>query len=269
MKKISYLFIIMVLMCTPFLSASVKAEENHPPRLVDHSDLLSSSEEEWISDKLDEVSRKQNFDVVIVTVDSLQGKSAMEYADDFYDYNGYGMGNHYDGVLLLVSMYERQWWISTYGYGITAITEAGIDYISQQFLSDLSNGDYARAFYTYVSLCDEFVAQAKTGTPYDVGNLPKEPFPFLMALLISLGVGFLIAFIVVSCMKAQLKTVHYQSNSRQYIKQGSMQLTRQYDQFLYANISKRRKPEQKQSGGGSSTHGSSSGRSHGGSGGGF
>ena len=39
--------------------------------------------------ELDEISEKQQCDVVVVTENSLDGKSAQDYADDFFDYNGY------------------------------------------------------------------------------------------------------------------------------------------------------------------------------------
>ena len=94
-------------------------------RVVDMADLLSDSEESSLLFKLDEISERQQFDVVVVTVGSLDGKTPTAYADDFYDYNGYGFGAEYDGVLLLVSMEERDWRISTCGYGITALTDAG------------------------------------------------------------------------------------------------------------------------------------------------
>ena len=73
----------------------------------------------------------------------------MAYADDFYDYNGYGYGDSRDGILLLISMEERDWRISTCGYGITVFTDAGQEYISDKFLPYLSDGDYSEAFTKY------------------------------------------------------------------------------------------------------------------------
>ena len=140
-------------------------------RVVDMAELLSDSEKTALLSKLDEISERQQADIVVVTADTLDKKTPMEYADDFYDYNGYGFGENNDGVLLLVSMEDRDWYISTCGYGITAITDAGIEYISDKFLSDLSDGNYAEAFSTYAELCDEFFTQAKTGQPYDVGHI--------------------------------------------------------------------------------------------------
>lgn len=85
--------------------------------------------------------------MAIVTVNSLDGKTAQAYADDYYDYNGYGYGENDDGILLLISMGERKWAISTYGYcHLTAFTDAGISYISNEFQRKLSSGKYASGF---------------------------------------------------------------------------------------------------------------------------
>ena len=74
------------------------------PRLVDEADLLSDSEESRLLTTLDEISERQNCDVVVVTVDTIGDSTATEFADDFYDYNGYGAGENRDGILLLISM---------------------------------------------------------------------------------------------------------------------------------------------------------------------
>lgn len=240
------------------------------PRLVDGADMLSDSEEETLLALLDEISERQQMDVAVVTVDSLEGESAMEYGDDFFDYNGYGFGDERDGILFLISMEEREWSISTSGYGITVVTDAGREYMSERFADDLSEGAYAAAFTTFASLCDDFITQADLGEPYDVGNLPQEPFGFVTHLVAAAAIGFVIALIVTGIMKGQLKTVQGQSKADDYVKSGSMKLTKQDDLFLYQHVDRREKPkENKDTSGGSRTHTSSSGRTHGGGGGKF
>ncbi|MCI8497354.1 MAG: TPM domain-containing protein, partial [Clostridiales bacterium] len=177
MKKQVFTALFALILClvpamTVFAQTPIP-EERALPRLVDQGNLLSGSEEAKLLDKLDEISERQQCDVAVVTVDSLEGRTATAYADDFYDYNGYGQGNGDDGILLLVSIGDREWAISTYGYGITAFTDAGQSYMTDQFLPFLSDGDYYQAFDTFASLCDEFLTQAKSGEPYDSGNLPK------------------------------------------------------------------------------------------------
>lgn len=230
--------------------------------LVDEAGLLTGAEAAEIEAKLSEISSRQGVDLVIVTVDSTDGKSPMDYADDYYDYHDYRA----DGILLLVSMEDSDWWVSTVGYGITAITDAGLEYISDRFVPDLRNGEYARSFMEFAELCDDFITQAKTGDPYDTHNLPKEPFNVVFSLILALGGGLVAALIATEKMKDQLITVRQRVKADDYVAAGSLQLTHSQDLFLYTHINRREKP---QSSSGSSTHTSSSGKTHGGGGGKF
>ncbi len=267
MKKRMTAFLWIVVLCLSFGIAAFAKEE--PARLVDMANILSKSEESRVLAALDEISRRQQLDIVVVTADTLDGKTPMEYADDFYDENAYGFGEERDGVLLLVSMEDRDWWISTTGYGITVFTDAGIDYISEQFLSDLSDGNYAQAFICFADLCDKFITQAKTDRPYDIGNFPKKPFSLAMNVCIALVVGFIFAIVVVSVMAGNMKSVRFQRGASDYVKKGSMNITQSREMFLYMHMNRQEKPKSSSSGGGSTTHTSSSGTTHGGRGGKF
>lgn len=100
----------------PFPSKATQIpDERLGPRLADQEELLTTEEQEELLARLDEISERQQCDVVIVTVASIEGKTATEYADDYFDYQGYGYGEKSDGILLLVGMKERVWAISTHG----------------------------------------------------------------------------------------------------------------------------------------------------------
>lgn len=275
-KKINSFMIMVVLLLTaaaPVLTiqteAAVIPEERQLPRVVDNAELLTDSEEIKLRKQLDKISESQKCDVAVVTVNSLEGKTSQDYADDFYDYNGYGMGVGDDGILLLISMEERDWAITTYGFGITAFTDAGMEYIAEQFKPDLSSGDYIEAFTKFAELSDDFLTQARNGKAYNIGNMPKKPFNFGFHILIAVVIGFALAFITVSVMKGKLKSVRQQSGASDYVRKNSMQVTESRDMFLYHTINRRAKPKNSSSSGSSSTHSSSSGRSHGGSSGKF
>ena len=99
-KKIIPVFLTSVLaisgasgFATEILSENVyAAEESHPMRLVDYAGLLEDDEAETLEKKLDQISEDYDCDVVIVTEESINGARPMDYADDFFDYNDYGMG---------------------------------------------------------------------------------------------------------------------------------------------------------------------------------
>lgn len=259
MKKISILLASLFIFIT-FAVTGYAA----PPRLVDEAALLTADEASELQTQLDEISERLEFDIVIVTVDSLGGKSAMEYADDYFDYNGYGFGEGGDGCILLLSMEERDWWVSTKGYGIYAITDAGLEYMSEQFLPYISNGDYAGGFKVFAQLCDEFVYQAMNDEPYDTNNIPIEADP-VSRLILALIVGLLGAFIPVFVMRSKLKSVHTAGDANNYIKDGSVRVNAKKDIFLYSDVTRTRKATES----GSTTHTSSSGSTHGGGGGKF
>lgn len=273
-RIISILFIIVlfIIFTIPVFADTIPSERLLP-RLVDDANLLTAAEQRDLLEKLDEISERQKCDVVVVTLNSIGGMDSQDFADDFYDYNGYGMTVSYDGILLLISMEERDWAISTYGFGITAFTDAGLRYMEDQFVKYLGNGDYNKAFNTYADLSDKFISQARTGQPYDANKLPKKNPPAYW-ILIALAIGIVFGFIITGVMKSKLKTVHMQTAAKTYIKNNSLNISRSQDMFLYANVDRRAKEKSSSSGSssggsGSSTHTSSSGRSHGGSSGKF
>ena len=242
-------------------------------RMFDDAEVLTEDEDNELEDALEELSLRQSFDVTIATIESMEsvGADSMEqFADDLYDYCQYGYGPDMDGVLLLVSVGDRKWHISTCGYGITAFTDAGIQYLGEQMTPFMADGDYAGAFRTFVQWSDTYIDAARAGHPYDVNNLPREPLS-LMYLFLALGIGLVLAWVVVSVMKSQLRSVAFQENAASYVREGSMNLTNSRELFLYRDVHRTEHVEAKDSdsSGGSSTHTSSSGTTHGGGGGSF
>lgn len=279
MKKIILSLIIALLLCLT-VSVPAFASDGSAARLNDFADLLDDFEEELLLAKLDEISERQKFDVVVVTADDLGGLSCMEYADDFFDYNGFGYGENYDGALLLISMEpgNHVCRISSCGYGITALTDAGINYMLDTIVDDyLVDGDFYGAIASFADLSDRFVTQARNSTAYDIGNMPGEPLSgesspgksfstdlVLPWLSFSSVFGLIVAAIRIAAMKSKMKSVRMQAAAGNYMKENSLAITDSSEIFLYSNISRIKR--ESSSGGGSSTHTSSSGRSHGGGG---
>ncbi len=277
MKKFKKLLITAMtgLLTIMPLSANVSADNSYDdtlPRVVDNADLLSNNEEEVLSDTIDNIISEYNFDVVIVTEDTLDGESRMNYADDFYDYGGYGVGDNCDGILLLINMEQRQWWISTTGYGITVFTDYGIDKMGEIMSYDLGEDDFYSAFELFLSTTEEYIIAAENGEVFDIYNeyeTEEDKFiGLLMNIALGLFIALIIALIVVLVFKSQLKSVKYEYAANVYEIKSSFNVTRSNDVYLYKNVTKRKKPESS-GGGGSSTHRSSSGSSHGGGGGSF
>lgn len=272
MKKFKFslcLVFVFVFALSAFFTTAVSASENMP-YVIDEYGILTSSQCETLNRSFKELSQRNQCDVVAVIVNSTNGKSIRDFADDFFDRNGYGYGSSHDGIILVIDMDYREWWISTCGYGITAFTDAGIDCIGDRITSYMSDGDFYSALETFAELADEFLIQAKSGEPYDISTLPKFPIT-PMHFIIPVIIGSVIGFAGAGAMKSQLNSVKPQRSAQSYVRNGSFALTESRDIYLYRTVNRIRRENNGGGGGrgGSSTHRSSSGHVHGGGGGRF
>ena len=234
MKRICSVFLALVL-C---FALALRADAAQVPRLVDAADLLPQSQEAELLDRLDRVSQELQVDVVIVTMETLGGYSADAVVEAYYDEYGFGFGPNRDGVLLLLSMAERDNRILTNGFAADAISMSAIDPIGEHIVGELSEGEYMEAFMEFVSLCVYEIEGERNGFTLAFGK----------SLLVSLIIGFVVAFIVTGVMRAQLRSVKTQTGAREYTVPGSMNLTRSADLFLYRTLDRRRKPQNTASG---------------------
>ena len=264
--------------------------------MYDEYGVLSADEYNTVLEALNVVSDRFQVDTSIAVVNSIAADGYDDitaYADDLFDYYGYGTGENKDGILLVVAMEERKWALSTHGLAIQYVTDKGNEYLQEQFLSFLSNGDYERAFLAYAEGCDYLYAERTGQKPSDYFNQSDsydgdqdfydedydsyEPVSVGRRLEITaryipiaLLVGFLLSMIPMGIMKAKLRTVQQKSGAADYVDRDSLRITNVRDIFLYRTVSQtRRAQEVEDHGGPSTTHTSSSGETHGGSSGSF
>lgn len=232
--------------------------------VVDNAEYLSADEYRAVSEKLDEIREKYNFDVAVYTEYEMSGIDAESTADDIYDYGGYGYGGDFDGIMLYISDEERQYHITTCGYGIYAFTDNGLEYLEKNIKPHLKNGDYYSAMTCYAQVCDELLGMAKEGTPYN------QTHRGILHYIIIIGLALLIPFLVAKSKTkkklSQMKTAVKQKYADNCLKAGSLRMAVSKDLFLYSTVSKTPRAKSNTD---SSTHRSSSGRTHGGRGGSF
>lgn len=258
----------------PLLATPVLAEESSKVSkdyVVDNADLLTQTEENELSEKLQDISDELQFDVVVVTTNSIGSKTATEYADDYFDYNGYGRGSNNDGALFLVDMGDRKWAISTSGYGIEAIVDSALDDMEEEIVPYLKSGDYDGAFNEFADLTYDIVNDAKNGKSYSnsTTSTTKNHKNIGTNLIVAFSIGAGISLIIILVYRSKLKPVKFQKEAMEYIVPGSFNLRRSDDVFLYFNITKVPIPKNNDSDDSGSFHSSSSGSSHGGSSGSF
>ena len=217
------------------------------PLVADNADVLTAAEETDLQAKLEALGGKYDLEIGAVTVDSYEGKDPQAFADDFYDYNGYGYGENDDGIIVVFNTGEgdgnRNIAISTHGTGIDLLTDNEISIIIEMMIDPVKNGDFAGAFDNFVLECENAI----------------DPSISIIWIPVSILIGFGLAFLIVKLQASKLKTVIQKADAADYV--GNVMLTSQYDNFMYKNVTSSPKAE---SSSGGSTHTSSSGRTHGG-----
>ena len=237
-KLISMLLILSLCLC---LAVSVSA--SYDMSVWDEADLLTDWEEASLSEKLQELSRQYEAEIVIMTLESAGGRYIDELVESVYDTMGFGYGSDHDGVLLLICMDIREFRILSNGFAADAITLDYIDAITDDITPDLSNGDYADAFDTFVDKCAYYLDGHINGFPFNAGK----------NLLIALIVGLVTAFIVTGIFKGQLKSVRKQDRAGVYVRPGSLNITNSGDFYMYRTVTRTAKPKSNSSSSGGSS----------------
>ncbi len=239
MKKITIILCLILTMCIPIAAAQ--------PRIVDKADLLSVVEEASLETLALSIADTYGIDVVIMTVDSTNEADAQAYADDHFDYQGYGIGADHSGILLLLVMDSREWVISTSGKAMDRVSRSDADSLFGHISADISSGRYYDGFSDYLSILPSYLEESEIS----IGGI----------ILVSILIGAAVGGIALLVMRSGMHTAKPQSGAGNYVRSGSYRLNQHLDYYLYGNTTRTRKESNNSSG----SHRGSSGRSHGGS----
>lgn len=246
--------------------------ERQLPLIVDTAGVIDPAYVQQLNTKAENVSDMYKCEIAAVFVKTTGAKSPQAFADDFYDYNGYGYGSGDDGIILMVAVEDRSFAISTYGSARYCFTDYGQLYMDEKYIPFLKNSDWGGAANAYLDACRELLDyEVINGVAYDI-SYEEESNSILGSVLFSLLVGFVLAFIPISGMKKRMLNVQKKRDAADYIRQDSFILNRRHDRYITSNVTRTPIPKNTDDnnrgggfgGGGSSFHTSSSGRTHGG-----
>lgn len=259
----------LVLAIAVLLPGAAQASTRH---VVDEVDLLSSSVEQELEAEITRVSARYGQDIVVLYADLDAGKTPMEMADDYFDYNGYGIGADRSGILLLVAPTTRDWWISTRGKSITTFTDAGLDALGRLVTQPLGDDDWEGGARVFVGQMERYMQAAEDGEP--ITTMPTTLKDIIGHWIGAIGVG-LTGGITAARGFVKRHFIDKMTNeglepgAASYVADGTFAVSGGQDTFIRTYVTKTPRPTDNDSRGGSSTHTSSSGATHGGAGGKF
>jgi uncharacterized protein len=291
--KRSLLFFLLFFLISTF-GNSIAFAAPDDRKIFDYYELFSDKEVE----KLEELSKKYGeegkIDIVVITTDSLDGKSRQEYLEDCYDEYSFGYEKEFGtAVLLLLNMDPDDRGIEIQGYGGAEnyIHNDRIEHMLDDIVKFLQNQEYYKAMETYMKQAayymnedkgvntspvvgekdsGHYYGEASVDGPSNYYEEPKELLP--QDLLVMLGISLVIGVIVVGIM-AYTSGGRVTVTSRTYLDEQNSRVIGSRDDYIRTTTTRVKKPsnDNNSSGGGgirSSGGGgvSSGGHSHSGGG---
>ena len=268
--------------------ATAAVEETQPPVLpfvLDNAGLLSERERTALTQKAETLSAKHQCNLYIITVQDYTAldndiRTAVKGIQRFYH-----LGEDTDGnlVILLLSMQDRDYWAEGFGSKGEAIySEASSWLIEDKFLDNFKKNDWYGGFSDFLDACDSQLTKLENGEDVDQGaNITTGPdgldyhsynypsgsrglsTPAKLGVVVLLPM--LIALIVCSVFKSQMKTARLATRADEYLVPHSMNLRIKEDRFTHRTESRTKIESNSGSGsrggGGGSFHASGGGSS--------
>ena len=215
MKKIKGIMICL-LICTFLVmgSMAVWADQtgavSGQPRVFDQAGLFSETEIIQLEEKIAQCRKSTKMDVVIVSAYADGERSAEEYADDYYDYGGFGVGKKASGVLLLYYMdgpgqQGGECYISTAGTMINMLTDERIESILDDVYGDLGNRDFAGAAEHFLEDVKAYVKEGVESGQYTYDRDTGEIVRYHSIRLYEVAIAMVIAGILAGSVCLDIK----------------------------------------------------------------
>ena len=215
MKKIKGIMICL-LICTFLVmgSMAVWADQtgavSGQPRVFDQAGLFSETEIIQLEEKIAQCRKSTKMDVVIVSAYADGERSAEEYADDYYDYGGFGVGKKASGVLLLYYMDGPgqpggECYISTAGTMINMLTDERIESILDNVYGDLGNRDFAGATEHFLEDVKAYVKEGVESGQYTYDRDTGEIVRYHSIRLYEVAIAVVIAGILAGSVCLDIK----------------------------------------------------------------
>ena len=246
MKRIlASLLLILALVLSLSVCAHAEARIDY---VSDYAGILSSDEQRDLRDRAAAVSAQYDFGVYVVVVDDhtqYVNGSIEDFAEEIFHSYGLGRGEQEEGVILAMSMKERDYDIYAHGeFGNYAFTDYGKEQLADSFLDNFRRNDWAGGFRDFIETSADMLQKAKDGNPVDIWIPDPDPvetgpsFDGFKAA-ISLAMGALFGGGAVGGMKRSMKTAVKQTQAENYIR-GGVNLRGERDTFIKRTVTRTR-----------------------------
>lgn len=229
MKKLFLCLLICLSLCLSF-SVLASAESETFPYVTDAAKLLTEQQAQTLEAEAARIAERYGCAVYVVTLEDYRtynNESVERCTEELYHYFDLGCGENRDGLILLLSMAERDYDLWGYGpFAIYAFTDYGLDRLEQSFLPYFRQNDWYGGFSAYLRGAENLIAKADQGEP------EAYRMPLATKAAIALAPSSLLGFLVCGIFKSQMKTAKEKDTAEDYVVSGSARLLIREDQFI-------------------------------------
>ena len=253
MKKKSILSLLLALCLVLSLGGAALASNRITmPHVTDAAGLLTNEEIMALEAQAKQIAQSYGCAPYILVVDDFRvyedTDDVFEAGMNLYERWELGYGQERNGLLLILSMAERDYALVTYG-SVThrAFTDYGQDYLCEQFLDNFRNDDWAGGFQDYLNTGAWLLEQAKNGTPYDVDTAPKGFNPLIIVI------PLVLALAVCLVLTGQMKTAKRKTEAGDYMVPNGVEMRIVQDMFTHRTVTRQVIQNENKGGGGGTT----------------
>ena len=228
--------------------------------IFDLSDQLSYEEWAELEARAADISQRHGCGVYAAFVDDFTeyggGNDVYKTTYQLYHASELGMGADRDGIIILLSMDDRDYAMFVYGdHAEYAFDRYGQKELEDAFLGYFGDNDWYGGVSHYLDTCDEYLTRAEEGKPVRKNTLPMYIIVVAASCAIAGGICLM--------LKWKMKTVHQKAEANEYVAAGGLNLTKQYDRYTHTTETRRKVHDDSDSDSGTSScsGGGGSGRS--------
>lgn len=223
---ISIFTIISLLLCSTIYAIDVPKPQ--PNTWVhDYADVLSETTEDSINEWGDSLDEKGYAQLVIVVVDFLDGYDVEDYAYTLFNEWGIGHSDENDGVLVLVSVGDREYYMLQ-GTGLEKILRSSDlgKIADEELIPELINNDYDKGLLLTSSAISDHLSNyynngnaGKPGETTDTSNIIQKvtnPVPLIVSFIFEIIVFLVIMFVLFSFINSFGRRRRYYGPRRYY-----------------------------------------------------
>lgn len=164
-----FLFSVIVLFGEMPVAYAAQNQDNssNETRVFDDAGLFTADQKGEFEATIQSMKKEMNMDVVIATADDAGGKTAKDYAENFYIERNFGLGSDHRGVLFLMDMDNREVYILPVGKMNRFLTDKRWNAILDDAYKEISQGNYAACARTYLDGVMKYYREGIPGGQYN------------------------------------------------------------------------------------------------------